>query len=179
MSDNPPVIYTIGHSNHTWERFLELIRPHRIDLLIDVRANPRSRFAPWSNRVRLEQQLARCGIDYLWRGDSLGGMPRGPKIAGNRGCHVGRRVVPIQTSATDFLAAIADVSLAAAGNRMVLMCSEGDPARCHRALLLEPAFRMQGADIQHIDPKTGDIRLSFDLFQHGAQDEPEGTLPSL
>ena len=179
MSDIPPVIYTIGHSNHTWERFLELIRPHRIDLLIDVRANPRSRFAPWSNRVRLEQQLARCGINYLWRGDSLGGMPRGPKTPETVDAMSVDEWYRSRRSATDFSAAIADVSLAAAGNRMVLMCSEGDPTRCHRALLLEPALRMQGLDIRHIDRKTGDIRLSFDLFQHGAQDEPEGTLPSL
>ena len=179
MSNIPPVIYTIGHSNHTWERFLELIRPHRIDLLVDVRANPRSRFAPWSNRARIGQHLARFGIDYLWKGDALGGIPRGPKSTGiMNGVSVDEWYQSRRTG-TAFLTAIADVSLAAAGNRMVLMCSEGDPARCHRALLLEPALRMQGADIRHIDPKTGDIRLSFDLFKHGAQDEPERTLPSL
>ncbi len=178
MSDNPPVIYTIGHSNHTWERFLELICPHRIDLLIDVRANPRSRFAPWSNRVRLEQHLARCGIEYLWRGDSLGGLPRGLKSQGTANDMSVDEWYQTRRSATDFLTAIADVSLAAAGNRPVLMCSEGDPTRCHRALLLEPAFRTRGVDIRHIDPKTGEIRLGLDLTDHGAQDQPEGTLPN-
>lgn len=168
MSDYSPVIYTIGHSNHTWDRFLELMRPHRIDLLIDVRANPRSRFAPWSNRVRLEQQLARSGIDYLWRGDSLGGMPRGPKSAGSLDGMSADEWYQSRRSATDFLTAIADISLAAAGNRLVLMCSEGDPTRCHRALLLEPAFRTNDVVIRRIDPKTGEIRLGFDLTQHGA-----------
>ena len=168
MSKNQPAIYTIGHSNHTWERFLKLVRPHRIDLLIDVRSNPRSRFALWSNRVRLEQQLARCGIEYLWKGDSLGGMPRGPRSQGTASDKLVDDWYQSRRSATDFLAAIADVSLAAAGNRLALMCSEGDPTRCHRTLLLEPAFRVRDVDVRHIDPKSGEIRLGFDLTQHGA-----------
>ena len=178
MSDSSHVIYTIGHSNHTWEIFLELLRPYRIDLLIDVRSYPRSRFAPWSNRERLEQQLARYGIDYLWRGASLGGMPRGQKLP-----QLGHDMsvddwYQSRRSAFDFLAAIADVSLAAAGKRPVLMCSEGDPIHCHRALLLEPAFRVQHIDIRHIDPKTGEIRLHFDNVQPRSQDELDRTLPS-
>ena len=168
MSDNPPVIYTIGHSNHTWERFLELIRLHRIDLLIDVRANPRSRFAPWSNRVRLEQNLARCDIDYLWKGDALGGIPRGPKSTDTLNGMSVDEWYQTRRSESDFLTAIADVSLATAGNRLVMMCSEGDPTRCHRALLLEPAFRAEDVKVRHIDPKTGEIRSGCDLNQNGA-----------
>ncbi|MYA60471.1 MAG: DUF488 domain-containing protein [Chloroflexi bacterium] len=79
MSDSSPVIYTIGHSNHTRDRSLELMRLHRIDLLIDVSANPRSRFAPWSNRERLQRSLAQCRVDCLWSGDTLGGVPSGPE----------------------------------------------------------------------------------------------------
>ena len=177
MSDVSKVIYTIGHSNHTWERFLELIRAHQIDLLIDVRAYPRSRFAPWSNRVRLEQQLAGCGIDYVWRGDSLGGTPRGPKSPKTiKGMSVDEWY-STRRSAPDFLAAVADISLAAAGKRVALMCSEGDPTRCHRASLLGPAFQMQDADIRHIDPKTGEIRFGFDLNRKGAHGQLKRTLP--
>lgn len=177
MSDDSPAIYTIGHSNHTWERFLDLLRPHGIDLLVDVRSNPRSRFASWSNRDRLAQNLARCGIDYLWRGDSLGGIPRGRR---SQDAFDGMSVeewYQTRRSATDFLAAIADISLGATGNRLALMCSEGDPMRCHRASLLEPALRMEGMDIRHIDPKTGEIRLDLGLYQQGTQDEPKRTLP--
>ena len=178
MSDSSPAIYTIGHRNHTWEGFLALLRPYRLDLLIDVRSYPRSRFAPWSNRVRLQRQLARCGIDYLWKGDSLGGVPRGPKSLETVDDMSVDEWYQNRRSETDFLTAIADVSLAAAGKRLVLMCSEGDPARCHRALLLEPALRTHDVDIRHIDPKTGEIRLRFDLVQHDARHELDRTPPS-
>ncbi len=78
-------------------------------------------------------------------------------------------------SATNFLTAIADISLTAAGNRLVLMCSEGELTRCHRALLLEPVFRMHDVDIRHIDPKSGEIQFGFDLAQRGLRDEQERT----
>ncbi len=33
-----PSIYTIGHSNHTWERFRYLLNPHGVEVLVDVRS---------------------------------------------------------------------------------------------------------------------------------------------
>ncbi|WP_438317905.1 hypothetical protein ACP6EK_03390 [Candidatus Caldatribacterium sp. SIUC1] len=33
-------IYTIGHSNHPLERFLELLQKHGIELVVDVRSRP-------------------------------------------------------------------------------------------------------------------------------------------
>ena len=37
-------VFTIGHSNHTPERFLELLHQHKITMLVDVRSKPQSRF---------------------------------------------------------------------------------------------------------------------------------------
>ena len=42
-------IYTIGHSNHTWESFSRLLVDNEVELLVDVRSNPVSRFAPFAN----------------------------------------------------------------------------------------------------------------------------------
>ena len=47
------LIYTIGHSNHTLEAFLSLLRLHRIEVLIDTRSAPYSRFAPQFNKDAL------------------------------------------------------------------------------------------------------------------------------
>ena len=44
-------IYTIGHRNHKWEFFLGLLKQNEIEMVIDVRAVPRSRFAPWANKA--------------------------------------------------------------------------------------------------------------------------------
>ena len=138
MKQKVPAIYTIGHSNHTWERFAQLLTPYEIDLLVDVRSYPRSRFAPWSNRDRFEASLSRIGVDYLWIGDSLGGMPRGPKTPKYPKLPTVDEWYEQRATQPDFLAAVSEVSRLAIGKRLTLMCSEGDASRCHRSLLLAP-----------------------------------------
>ena len=148
-----PIIYTIGHSNHTWERFAELLAPYEINLLVDVRSHPRSRFAPWSNHNRIECNLARIGVEYLWKGDSLGGMPRGP----NKPIDFEPRFVDEwyeqRAREPDFQDAIVEVSRLARGKRLAVMCSEGDASQCHRMLLLAPKFIREDCELMHINPK--------------------------
>ena len=152
-------IYTIGHSNHAWERFQELIRPHGIEVLVDVRSYPRSRFAPWSNREKLEAELPKIDIEYRWMGDALGGYPRGPRKS---------RTNPVKSiddwyeeraKSMDFKDGIESVSRLAKEKRIVVMCSEGDPANCHRSLLLTPAFQRVDIEVLHILPKEPGVAL--------------------
>ena len=153
MNENLPIIYTIGHSNHTWERFAELLAPYEIDLLVDVRSYPRSRFAPWSNRDRIECNLKQIGVEYLWKGDSLGGMPRVPnKPMDSETTSVGEWYEQ-RARESDFEAGIIEVSRLARGKRLAVMCSEGDASRCHRSLLLAPKFIREGCELLHINPK--------------------------
>ncbi len=148
-----PVIYTIGHSNHTWERFSELLAPYEIDLLVDVRSYPRSRFAPWSNRDRLEYNLARIGVEYLWAGDSLGGMPRGPNKPIDAETASVEEWYEKRAQEPDFEAGIAEISQLAKEKRLSVMCSEGDASRCHRSLLLAPKLIREGFKLRHIHPR--------------------------
>ena len=153
MSKTLPIIYTIGHSNHTWEHFAKLLAPYEIDLLVDVRSYPRSRFAPWSNRDRLKCNLARISVEYLWAGDSLGGRPRGM----NNPMHAETASVAEwyaqRAKEPDFEAGIAGISQLAREKQLAVMCSEGDASRCHRSLLLAPKFVRDGFELRHIYPK--------------------------
>jgi uncharacterized protein (DUF488 family) len=47
-------IYTIGHSHTAIERFVDLLRLHPIQVLIDTRSQPYSRYAPQFNRKSLQ-----------------------------------------------------------------------------------------------------------------------------
>ena len=60
-------LFTIGHSNHTEEKFLGLLREHDIDVLVDVRSQPLSRYNPQFNSNNLKRVLAAgvCDIS-LW-----------------------------------------------------------------------------------------------------------------
>src|ERR1051326_7292995 len=66
-------LFTIGHSNHPIERFLELARGAGITAIADVRSTPASRRYPWFNQARLAPRLAGEGITYVHLGEPLGG----------------------------------------------------------------------------------------------------------
>jgi Domain of unknown function DUF488 len=62
-------IYTIGHSNIAVERFVDLLRLQLIQMLVDTRSQPYSRYAPQFHRKPLKTWLDYAGIAYLYRGD--------------------------------------------------------------------------------------------------------------
>ena len=52
-------VLTVGHSTRTWKVFLDLLRAHRVERVIDVRSIPRSRHNPQFNQETLRRKL-RC-----------------------------------------------------------------------------------------------------------------------
>ena len=74
-----PIIYTVGHSNHTIDHFLLLLRRHGISAIGDVRSIPYSRFAPHFNRRDLSVALRTAGITYVFLGRELGGLTDDPE----------------------------------------------------------------------------------------------------
>jgi len=69
-------VYTIGHSNRNKESFINLLKKHAIQILVDVRRWPTSK----TEHFRLEylkEWLPKMGIEYIWLGDRLGGYRKG------------------------------------------------------------------------------------------------------
>lgn len=58
-------LFTIGHSNHEIDKFIDLLRCHQIEMLVDVRSSPHSRYAPQYNMDALRNALDKQGIHYL------------------------------------------------------------------------------------------------------------------
>jgi uncharacterized protein (DUF488 family) len=134
-------IHTIGHSNHEFADLLALLRQHGIQMVIDVRSSPYSRYVPQANRETLSRALESVGIAYRWMGDRLGGKPEG--------------VVPDYDklrSSPAFQQGIADLLKLAVNLSTALMCSEGDHRQCHRHKLITPALLDQGVHVLHIQP---------------------------
>lgn len=59
-------VWTIGHSNHPLEKFLALLSQHHIEVLVDVRSSPYSRYAAQFNREAIDLPLQRQAIQYLF-----------------------------------------------------------------------------------------------------------------
>src|SRR2546430_918595 len=68
----PDDVFTIGHSTHASDKFIELLRTHRIEVLADVRSHPYSRFNPQFNRESLQSDLKSTGLKYVFLGRELG-----------------------------------------------------------------------------------------------------------
>jgi len=64
MAQEPLTIWTIGHSTRMIEDFLELLKAHQIESLVDVRHFPGSRRYPHFNKEPLSDSLTKVGIEY-------------------------------------------------------------------------------------------------------------------
>ena len=146
-------IYTIGHSNHTFEKFLELLKRHHVNAIADVRSHPFSRYVPQFNRDTLSAELKKHGIVYVFLGRELGARPDDPSFYDEDGRVCYDRIA----ESSDFKAGIERVLKGAQKYRIALMCAEKDPINCHRTLLVARALEQHGASIVHIlgeDDKT-------------------------
>ena len=134
-------IYTIGHSNHPQDAFPALLREHGIELVVDVRSSPYSRYVPQANRETLARTLALAHIAYRWMGDRLGGKPEGDVADYSE-----LRASP------SFQKGIADLLGLAQQKRTAIMCAEGDHRQCHRYKLITPVLLESGMTVLHIQP---------------------------
>jgi uncharacterized protein (DUF488 family) len=140
-----PVIYTIGHSTHTEERFTALLKMHAIATLCDVRSSPYSRFNPQFNREGLKQVLAEAGVGYLFVGQELGARSDDPA------CYDGGKVQYDRLARTAlFRKGLDRLEETARGGSLALMCAEKDPLDCHRTILVTPHMQARGFRVEHI-----------------------------
>jgi len=142
-------IHTIGHSDHETAAFVDLLRQHEIALVVDVRSRPYSRWAHQFNRETLARDLEEAGVSYRFLGDALGGNPSDPALYDPGQERPDYRRVE-QTAA--YQAGIDRLLELAQGQRVAVMCSEGDHARCHRNLLITQTLLKRGVRVLHIQP---------------------------
>jgi uncharacterized protein (DUF488 family) len=139
-------LWTIGHSNSPGEHLLGLLDDVSIEALVDVRSQPYSRFNPQFNREPLTEALGAVRIRYLHLGDALGGRPADPDLYDDDG-----RVSYERVARTDpFVAGIDRLVDGAARYRVAIMCSEENPERCHRRLLITPMLRERDVRVTHV-----------------------------
>lgn len=147
-----PKLYTIGHSTHPIEHFLELLDQHRIAVLADIRSFPSSRRWPQFNQEPLALELKRAGVDYQWF-RRLGGRRHGTRPDSP---HTGWTVAAFRsyadyTDSAEFAAGIAELTATATAACTSIMCSEGLWWRCHRRIVSDQ-MTVRGWEVLHIMP---------------------------
>ena len=148
---NHPTLYTIGHSNHSIETFLDLLEEHQIQQVIDVRSTPYSKYTPWFDETELPGVLGENEVDYHHMGKHLGGRPTRPEHYGPNG----QAQYDLMATSKNFQNALNHTIMTAREMPTAIMCTEKDPLRCHRTLMVchELTNREQAKglrDIRHI-----------------------------
>ena len=144
MTDTPLVL-TLGHSNHPWPRFVELLEANQVACILDVRSMPASRRYPQFNRGAFEHGLKEAGIGYRFLGDRLGGRPK------DTVCYAGGAVDYARVAATQaFREGLDEAAGLARQKRCCLLCAERDPLDCHRSILVARHLAPKGFSVSHI-----------------------------
>ena len=145
MNEQRHPVLTIGHSTHSIDAFIELLRRHGVTALADVRSAPFSRFNPQFNKETLARSLKEHGIKYVFLGRELGAR------SNDRSCYENGRVQYARLARTEaFRSGLDRVMRGAHDHRIALMCAEKEPWECHRTILVARALVEQGIEVQHI-----------------------------
>jgi len=147
--NNTPVIWTIGHSTHSWEEFLSWLQSFQISYLVDVRSLPGSRKFPQFDKENLAAALPQSGIAYR-RIKELGG--RRKVLADSKNIawrHPAFRGYADYMETASFREGIAELEKIALMQRTAIMCAEGVWWRCHRSMISD-YLKAEGWQVLHI-----------------------------
>jgi len=145
----PLVVFTIGHSTRAIEDFIRLLKAHDVERVIDVRAIPRSRHNPQFNRDQLSPALRRARMHYTHM-PGLGGLRRARRDSPNTGWrNASFRGYADYMQTTTFRQSLDRCIELAKHERVVLMCAEAVPWRCHRSLIAD-ALLVKGIQASEI-----------------------------
>ena len=169
-------LYTIGHSIFPQEEIIQKLKDNHINILVDVRSTPYSRYAPQFNKTEFQTALEAEGIAYVHEPEAFGARRDEAELYNAEGY-----VDFDKVRATDSFQKKSDdyIAKAKAGKNIAFMCTEKDPIDCHRAILVARGLALKGQEPQHIMPsgkvvsqKALDERLIQKFF-------PENNMTSL
>ena len=132
-----PIVLTIGHSTRTLEEFIGLLRFHEATRVVDVRTVPRSRYNPHFNEASLPASLKKAGLGYVHM-PGLGGLRHAKRDSLNPGWrNASFRGYADYMQTPEFEQSLDELVQLANQERIVLMCAEAVPWRCHRSLIAD------------------------------------------
>lgn len=140
-------LYTIGHSKHTQQYFLKLLRLYKINCIVDVRSTPFSKFCPQFNRDEIKKYLNRYGVYYVEMGDEFGARRKDKELYTNEGYLDFEKTA----GSFEFIKGIKRINEGLEKNlNIAFMCTEKDPIDCHRSILVAREFYKRNYKIINI-----------------------------
>jgi len=142
-----PIIYTVGHSTHSIDVFLDFLKTYRINCLIDVRSTAASTYNPQYNKIPLSNALKTHGIIYMHFAEEFGARHTDPDLLDDDG----KVDFELVRKSWHFKNGIDRLWLGVdKGYTVALMCSESEPFDCHRFSMISIALEREGFEVKHI-----------------------------
>ncbi|MBF0898337.1 MAG: DUF488 domain-containing protein [Campylobacter concisus] len=152
-------MYTIGHSTHDVNFFIEILKKFNINALVDVRSMPYSNFSSQFNQEYISKELKQNGIYYIFMGDLLGARYDSSKVLDEKGIVDFNKVFLEKT----FLKGIERLEDGIVkGFNLTLMCSELNPFDCHRFGMISQYLSLKDKNLQ-INHITKTIKENSEL----------------
>ena len=156
-------VFTVGHGDRTFAVIEALLEPHGVQTIVDVRSRPSSKYAPDFRKDNLAELCSVAGLGFVWMGDRLGGRPDDPALKDEHDLPDWDRIA----ATPGFRGAIDELAELARGGTVALLCAEGRPEHCHRALLIAPHLEAAGFSVIHVLPDGSLTRHQSTLFPPG------------
>lgn len=140
-------IYTIGHSNYSVEKLIDMLKIFNIDCVIDIRGTPYSKYNVQFNKETIRKTLTDRGYLYIYMGKEFAAQRM------NRSSYTKEGYADFEKAMRDehFLEGIKRLKNGLnKGYKIALMGAMQDPINCHRSILVGRALREKGFDVKHI-----------------------------
>lgn len=140
-------IYTIGHSNYSMEKLIEMLRYYNINTVVDIRGTPYSKYNVHFDKERIQHTLTKEGFIYIYMAKELAAK-RINKVSYNaEGYSDFEKVVEEE----DFKRGIERLKDGCRkGYKIALLGAMQDPIRCHRSILVGRPLKEAGFNVMHI-----------------------------
>ena len=152
-------IYTLGHSNYPFDKFIEILKKYDINCVVDIRSTPYSKYNTQYNKEFLHETLKKLGYTYIYMADEFGAK-RKTKVSYNDEGYADFDKVILED---EFKRGIERLKVGCSKNyKIVLLGAMQEPIRCHRAILLGKELIKAGFDVKHI-MHEGDLKVQSEL----------------
>jgi uncharacterized protein (DUF488 family) len=178
-------LYTIGHSNHRLDEFIQLLEDNGIMCVVDVRTAPASRYNPQFNRDNLAHILPEHNIEYAFAGKYMGGRPSDPTCYKKRALpaegadYLHEVDYPEVMTREWFIKGVQRLLEMADEQTIAIMCSEEDPAQCHRHHLIARYLLRDFPEVTVRHIRGDGAVFSAASLRGTVEDKPEPEQPSL
>mgnify|MGYP000923958909 FL=1 len=140
-------IYTIGHSNYSLERLIDMLKYFDINCVVDIRGTPYSKYNVQFDKESIRYSLTKAGFTYIYMAEEFAAK-RPSKISYNEeGFSDFEKVVQEEA----FKRGVERIKNGInKGYKIVLLGAMQDPIRCHRSILVGRELTKLGFNVKHI-----------------------------